>query len=89
MWGKDKTNAKFCAQKQVALLQAQADLAQAEANELKAQQDVDRLTPLVKADAASQQDLDDWAVAQLNANKANVNAHNKLERTSDCGAGLR
>jgi membrane fusion protein (multidrug efflux system) len=61
------------AQKQVALLQAQADLAQAEANALKAQQDVDRLTPLVKADAASQQDLD-AAVAQLNANKANVAA---------------
>ncbi len=67
-----EANAEF-AQKQVALLQAQADLAQAEANELKAQQDVDRLTPLVKADAASQQDLD-AAVAQLNANKANVNA---------------
>lgn len=61
------------AQKQVALLQAQADLKQAEANELKAQQDVDRLTPLVKADAASQQDLD-AATAQLNANKANVAA---------------
>jgi membrane fusion protein (multidrug efflux system) len=67
-----EANAEF-AQKQVALLQAQADLAQAEANELKAQQDVDRLTPLVKADAASQQDLD-AAVAQLNANKANVNS---------------
>jgi membrane fusion protein (multidrug efflux system) len=67
-----EANAEF-AQKQVALLQAQADLAQAEANELKAQQDVDRLTPLVQADAASKQDLD-AAVAQLNANKANVNA---------------
>jgi membrane fusion protein (multidrug efflux system) len=67
-----EANAEF-ARKQVALLQAQADLAQSEANELKAQQDVDRLTPLVKADAASQQDLD-AAVAQLNANKANVAA---------------
>jgi membrane fusion protein (multidrug efflux system) len=67
-----EANAEF-AQKQVALLQAEADLAQAEANELKARQDVDRLTPLVKADAAAQQDLD-AAVAQLNANKANVNS---------------
>jgi membrane fusion protein (multidrug efflux system) len=67
-----EANVEF-ARKQVALLQAQADLAQAEANLIKAQQDVDRLTPLVKADAASQQDLD-AAVAQLNANKANVNA---------------
>ena len=67
-----EANSEF-AQKQVALLQAQADLAQAQANSLKAQQDVDRLTPLVKADAASQQDLD-AAVAQLNANKANVEA---------------
>lgn len=65
-------NAEY-ASKQVALLQAEADLAQAQANQVKAQQDVDRLTPLVKADAASQQDLD-AAVAQLNANKANVNA---------------
>jgi len=65
-------NAEY-ASKQVALLQAEADLAQAEANQVKAQQDVDRLTPLVKADAASQQDLD-AALAQLNANKANVNA---------------
>jgi membrane fusion protein, multidrug efflux system len=69
---RSEANAEF-AQKQVALLQAQADLAQAEANEIKAQQDVDRLTPLVKADAASKQDLD-AAIAQLNANKANVSA---------------
>ncbi len=67
-----EANAEY-ARKQVSLLQAQADLAQAEANQLKAQQDVERLTPLVKADAAAQQDLD-AAVAQLNANKANVNA---------------
>lgn len=70
--GQSEANAEF-AQKQVALLQAEADLAQAQANELKARQDVDRLTPLVKADAASQQDLD-AAIAQLNANKANVAA---------------
>jgi len=61
------------ARKQVALLQAQANLALAEANLVKAQQDVDRLTPLVKADAASQQDLD-AAAAALKANQANVNA---------------
>lgn len=67
-----EANAEF-AKRQVALLQAQADLAQAEANEVKAQQDVDRLTPLVKQDAAAQQDLDN-ALASLKANQANVAA---------------
>jgi len=61
------------AQKQVALLQAQANLAAAQANQVKAQQDVDRLTPLVEADAASKQDLD-AAAAALKANTANVAA---------------
>jgi len=61
------------AKKQVALAQAEADLAQANANLLKAHQDVDRLAPLVKEDAASQQDLDN-ATAALQANQANVNA---------------
>jgi len=61
------------ARKQVALLEAQANLASAEANLVKAQQDVDRLAPLVEADAASKQDLD-AAVAALKANQANVNA---------------
>jgi membrane fusion protein (multidrug efflux system) len=61
------------ARKQVSLMQAQANLAAAEANLVKAQQDVDRLTPLVKADAASKQDLD-AAAAALKANRANVNA---------------
>jgi len=61
------------AQKQVALLQAQADLKQAEANLLKARQDVDRLQPLVKEEAAPQQDLDN-ALAALQANEANVNS---------------
>jgi len=61
------------ATRQVALLQAEADLKQAEANLLKAQQDVDRLRPLVKEDAAAQQDLDN-AVAALQANEANVNS---------------
>ena len=61
------------AQKQVSLLLAQANLAAAQANLLKAQQDVDRLTPLVGADAASKQDLD-AAVAARTANNANVTA---------------
>lgn len=65
-------NVEF-AQRQVALLQAEADLKQAEANQLKAQQDVDRLTPLVKQDAAAQEDLDN-ALAALKANQANVAA---------------
>ena len=67
-----KSEEEFASQ-QVALLQAQADLAQAKANLLKAQQDVDRLEPLVKQDAASQQDLDN-ALAALQANQANVEA---------------
>lgn len=67
-----EANLEF-ARKQVALAQAQADLAQAQANELKAKQDVDRLKPLVKEDAAAQQDLDN-ATAALQANEANVNA---------------
>jgi membrane fusion protein (multidrug efflux system) len=67
-----QANLEF-ARKQVALAQAQADLAQAQANLLKARQDVERLVPLVKQDAASQQDLDN-ANAALQANQANVNA---------------
>jgi len=61
------------ARHQVSLLQAQANLVSAQANLLKAQQDVDRLTPLVKADAAAKQDLD-TATAVLQANQANVAA---------------
>jgi membrane fusion protein, multidrug efflux system len=61
------------ARKQVALLQAEANLAAAQANLLKAQQDYDRLTPLVKEDAAAQQELD-TAVAALHAGEANVRA---------------
>jgi len=67
-----EANKEF-ASKQVALLQAEADLAQAQANLLKAQQDVDRLRPLVKEEAAPQQDLDN-AIAALKANQANVRA---------------
>lgn len=61
------------ARRQVALAQAEADLAQAEANQLKARQDVERLKPLVKEDAAARQDLDN-ALAALKANDANVTA---------------
>jgi membrane fusion protein (multidrug efflux system) len=61
------------ARKQVALLQAQANLAAAQANLLKAQQDYDRLTPLVKDEAAAQQELD-TAVAALHAGEATVRA---------------
>src|SRR5207248_6303546 len=67
-----EANKEFAA-RQVGLLQAEADLAQARANLLKAQQDVDRLRPLVKQEAAAQQDLDN-AVAALQANQANVRA---------------
>jgi len=62
------------ARKQVALLQAQANLAAAQANLLKAQQDFDRLTPLVKEEAAAQQELD-TAVAALHAGEASVRAN--------------
>ena len=62
------------ARKQVALLQAEANLAAAQANLLKAQQDYDRLTPLVKDEAAAQQELDS-AVAALHAGEANVRAN--------------
>jgi membrane fusion protein (multidrug efflux system) len=61
------------ARKQVALLQAEANLAVARANLVKAQQDYDRLTPLVEQEAAAKQELD-AAVAALRAGEANVKA---------------
>src|ERR1700722_15597708 len=61
------------ARKQVALLQAEANLAAAQANLLKAQQDYERLEPLVKDDAAAQQELD-GALAALHAGEGNVRA---------------
>ena len=67
-----EANLEF-AKKQVALIQAEATLAQAKANLVKAQQDVDRLGPLVSQEAAAKQDLDN-ALAALDANKANVAA---------------
>lgn len=76
-----EANLEF-ARRQVSLLQAKADLAQAQANLLKAEQDVDRLTPLVKADAAPQQDLDN-AIAQLKASQAAVDARKaNVEQTA-------
>jgi len=62
------------ARKQVSLLQAKANLASAEATLVKAQQDDERLKPLVAADAASQQDLD-AAVAALRAAEETVKAN--------------
>src|SRR4029077_9302639 len=75
------------AQKQVALLQAQANLGVAQANSIKAQQDVDRLTPLVQADAASKQELDaaqrapGAGQANVRANQANVDQARLSTRT--------
>lgn len=61
------------AQEQVQLIEAEAQLAQAEAELIKAKQDVARLVPLVKEEAAAQQDLDN-AVAAERAAQANYNA---------------
>ncbi|MEP7118486.1 MAG: efflux RND transporter periplasmic adaptor subunit, partial [Acidobacteriota bacterium] len=54
-----------------ALAQATADITQAQANLLKTQQDVARLEPLVKEEAAARQDLDN-ANAALQASLAGV-----------------
>jgi membrane fusion protein (multidrug efflux system) len=54
-----------------ALAQAVADLSQANANLVKAKQDVERLAPLVDAEAAAKQDLDN-AKAALEAGQAEV-----------------
>jgi RND family efflux transporter MFP subunit len=59
------------AQAEAQLTQDQAQLATAEANQLKSQLDVDKYAPLAKAEAVSQQDLDD-AVQTNVANKAQV-----------------
>lgn len=77
---KSLADLKF-AQEQVAVRQAEADLAQAQANLIKAKQDVTRLEPLVKQEAAPQQDLDN-ARAALDANQATVDAKKAtLEQT--------
>jgi len=61
------------ARKQVAVAQAEANLAVSAANQIKAQQDFDRVAPLVKDDAAAKQELD-AAVAAVDSGKATVNA---------------
>jgi membrane fusion protein (multidrug efflux system) len=60
-------------QAQAQLIQDEAQLALAEANQLKSQLDVEKYTPLAKADAVSQQDFDDANQTDL-ANKAQVRA---------------
>jgi len=71
-WKQSEADLEF-ARKQVSYLQAQANLAAANANLLKAQQDYDRLKPMVEADAAPKQDLE-TAAAILAANQAAVRA---------------
>src|SRR5579862_786773 len=58
-------------QAEAQLAQAKAQLANAQANQVRTQLDVDRYTPLAKAEAASQQDLDN-AVQNNLAARANV-----------------
>jgi membrane fusion protein, multidrug efflux system len=72
-----------------ALAQATADIAQAEAALLKARQDVERLEPLVKEEAAPKQDLDNAlaarqaAEAAVTARKATVEANRAILRTAE------
>ncbi len=68
-----EANLEF-AKRQVALLTAEANLTAAQASLVKARQDYERLQPLVKEDAAAQQDLD-AATAALRAGEANVKAY--------------
>jgi len=63
------------AQAQAQLGQYEAQLATAEANELKSELDVKKYGPLAKADAVSKQDLDNAVQTNL-ANKAQVQAAN-------------
>lgn len=59
------------AQAEAQLAQDEAQLATAKANQLKSQLDVEKYAPLAKAEAVSQQDLDDAVQTNL-ANKAQV-----------------
>jgi RND family efflux transporter MFP subunit len=61
------------AQAQALLAQDQAQLATAEANQLKSHLDVEKYAPLAKADAVSKQDFDNATQTDL-ANKAKVQA---------------
>ncbi|HEV3218001.1 MAG TPA: efflux RND transporter periplasmic adaptor subunit [Vicinamibacterales bacterium] len=72
-----------------ALAQATADIAQAEAALSKARQDVDRLEPLVKEEAAPKQDLDNAIAARqagdaaVAARKATMEANRAMVRTAE------
>jgi membrane fusion protein (multidrug efflux system) len=72
-----------------ALAQATADIAQAEASLLKARQDVARLEPLVKEEAAAKQDLDNALAsrqageAAVAARKAALEANRAILRTAE------
>src|SRR5260370_14458967 len=72
-----------------ALAQATADIAQAEANLLKARQDVDRLEPLVQEEAAPKQDLDNAFAARrvgeatVVAREATVEANRAMLRPAE------
>ena len=69
------------AKQQVSTLEAEANLEVAKANMVKAQQDYDRLKPLVEQDAAARQDLD-AATAALRAAQSVVRAREAtLEQT--------
>jgi len=61
------------AQAEAQLVQDEAQLATAEANQRKSELDVDKYTPLAKAEAVSQQDLDNAVQTNL-ANRAQVQA---------------
>jgi membrane fusion protein, multidrug efflux system len=72
-----------------ALAQSLADIAQAEAILTKARQDVERLDPLVKEEAAAKQDLDNAlaarqaAEAAVTARKATVDANRAILRNAE------
>jgi membrane fusion protein (multidrug efflux system) len=72
-----------------ALAQATADIAQAEASLVKAKQDVARLEPLVKEEAAPKQDLDNALAARqvgeaaVEARKASLEANRAVLRTAE------
>src|SRR5882762_7233873 len=72
-----------------ALAQAAADIAQADAAFLKARQDVERLEPLVKEEAAPRQDLDNALAARqageaaVVARKATVEANRAILRSAE------
>ena len=68
----DQADAQL-AQAKAQVIQDEAQLANAEAEQLKSQLDVEKYAPLTKAEAASQQDLDNATQTNL-ANKARVQA---------------